>query len=326
VRVFISWSGNTSREIAHSLREWLPNVLQVVEPWVSSEDIDKGARWSAEIGRQLDGSHFGILCVTPDNMAAPWLNFEAGALAKSFDTTRVSPFLVGLMPADLVGPISQFQATTATLSDATRLIRALNKSSESPIEDDRIVRATHLWWPIRDKRLEEIRGLPPAPTKSARDVRDMVDEVLQISRQIQRQMALDELALELEEGADELLVEQIHTILANAGHQVTDFGYGDRAIVLYTDQILPEEILNRIRSRAARIARQVYVRPREAEEYDEMRHGVHFPEDGPPAMGAVRDRPGFSWSVLARTVAHPSRAGALRRIWNRERAGRPHVP
>jgi hypothetical protein len=67
------------------LRDWLPSVIQSLEPYVSSEDIDKGTRWSSDIAKELDNSAYGILCVTQDNLAAPWINFEAGALSKSVD-------------------------------------------------------------------------------------------------------------------------------------------------------------------------------------------------------------------------------------------------
>ena len=82
MKVFLSWSGEKSRAVAEALREWLPKVLQEVEPLMSSEDISAGVRWQYLISEALEGSSVGILCVTRENQSAPWLNFEAGAIAK----------------------------------------------------------------------------------------------------------------------------------------------------------------------------------------------------------------------------------------------------
>jgi TIR domain len=150
MKVFISWSGNVSHAVALALREWLPSVLQSVDPYVSSEDIDKGARWSIEIGQQLEETTFGIICVTSQNLESTWLNFEAGALSKSIDASRVSPFLLDIRPAELVGPLSQFQATLPRL-DVLRLVRSINWASERTIEETRIVSSVRIWWPQLEK-------------------------------------------------------------------------------------------------------------------------------------------------------------------------------
>lgn len=97
--------------------EWLPQVIQVLEPYVSSEDIDKGARWSVDIAKELEASTYGIICVTPENVDAPWINFEAGALSKTLDRARVSPLLFGLKPSDIKGPLLQSQGTVADKND-----------------------------------------------------------------------------------------------------------------------------------------------------------------------------------------------------------------
>ena len=110
MRVFISWSGERSKHIALSLKGWLPDVLQAVKPWMSDTDIESGQRWQKEISTQLEVCKFGIICVTPENQAKPWLNFEAGALSKTLGSEAyVRPYLYDMEPGDLVGPLPQFQ-------------------------------------------------------------------------------------------------------------------------------------------------------------------------------------------------------------------------
>lgn len=87
MKVFISWSGNISLKVALVFRDWLPSVIQSIEPYVSSEDIDKGARWSTDIAKELENSTFGILCVTKENLEAPWLSFEAGITENRLNTS-----------------------------------------------------------------------------------------------------------------------------------------------------------------------------------------------------------------------------------------------
>ena len=109
MKVFISWSGERSRALAEVLRRWLPAVIQVVKPYYSPDDTVKGARWSTEIAKELESSRVGLICVTPENLDAPWLLFEAGALSK-LGKSRVCPILFGVDPIDIKGPLVQFQA------------------------------------------------------------------------------------------------------------------------------------------------------------------------------------------------------------------------
>ena len=189
MKVFISWSGETSHKVAIALRDWLPSVLQGLEPYVSSEDIEKGARWSSEIGRQLDEISFGILCVTPDNLGSAWLNFEAGALSKSVETSRVSPFLLNLRPAELVGPISQFQAALPRADDILRLVKSINSVREYPLEEARLIDAVEMWWPRLEERLGDALNTPTtARPEPQRDTREMIEELLEITRELQNRV------------------------------------------------------------------------------------------------------------------------------------------
>ena len=68
MKVFISWSGTLSHKVALALRDWLPSVLQAVEPWLSSDDIAPGAKWFKDISEQLSGVEVGIVCLTSENI------------------------------------------------------------------------------------------------------------------------------------------------------------------------------------------------------------------------------------------------------------------
>jgi hypothetical protein len=45
VKIFISWSGDRSHQLAQALHGWLPLVLPYVEPWLSQANkADDGQR------------------------------------------------------------------------------------------------------------------------------------------------------------------------------------------------------------------------------------------------------------------------------------------
>lgn len=185
MRVFISWSGARSKQIGGALYEWLPNVLQFVEPFLSDE-LEKGIRWSETIALELAKANFGIICVTPENVDAAWLNFEAGALAKIVDD-RVAPFLTDLAPSDVVGPLNQFHMTQPNFKDVERLVDSINASSDNPLTALQITSAVKMWWPKLQETLEGIH--PPQATvvpDKKRDAEDLIPEILERVRDIQR--------------------------------------------------------------------------------------------------------------------------------------------
>lgn len=51
--IFISWSGQRSRELATAIKKFVPYVIRQAKPWMSTDNIDKGSRWSDEINQAL---------------------------------------------------------------------------------------------------------------------------------------------------------------------------------------------------------------------------------------------------------------------------------
>ncbi len=71
MKAFISWSGPRSKAVAEALHDWLKEAVQSVDPWISSEDIRKGKRWSIQLAQQLESTQVGVICLTPENLTAP---------------------------------------------------------------------------------------------------------------------------------------------------------------------------------------------------------------------------------------------------------------
>jgi hypothetical protein len=183
MKVFLSWSGEVSKQVALALRDWLPKVIQAIEPWMSSEDIEKGTRWSSDIAKELATTKAGIVCVTPDNQNAAWLNFEAGALSKTVEKEMVCPYLFELKSSDLIGPLVQFQAAEANKADTLRLLSTLNRAiTPKPLSDTMLSEAFENWWGKFESRIAAISLAAPIEI-IPRTTGDMIEEVLDIVRE-----------------------------------------------------------------------------------------------------------------------------------------------
>ena len=201
--VFISWSGLKSQSIANALKDWLPNVIQFINPWMSGEDIEKGARWSSDIATQLQNAKAGIICLTPDNLDSKWIHFEAGALSKTLQNTFVCPYLFGVEPTDIKGPLVQFQTTNATKDDTGRLVHTINRSlGEYELAQNRVETAFQQWWPLLEEKLKAINRIDPKKElEPRRTERELIEETLELVRSLERARQMDEMLKTYEKSA-----------------------------------------------------------------------------------------------------------------------------
>jgi SAM-dependent methyltransferase len=130
MKIFVSWSGRRSRQIADALALWIKQVFNSegprLEVFVSTQDIRAGAQWSEVINEALRTSTFGILCLTPENLNAPWILFESGALSKTVGEVSVCPYFYDLEPGDLKRPLAQFNGATADKEGTRQVVTAIN--------------------------------------------------------------------------------------------------------------------------------------------------------------------------------------------------------
>jgi len=178
MRVFVSWSGERSAALAKVLREWLPHVLQAVHPWYSSDDIQKGSAWAAEIAGQLKTTDFGIICVTPESQLSPWLLFEAGALSAGMSRTAVATVLLDMTPAEVIWPLAQYQSTLLNYEDVLRLLTTLNNYLETPLSEKSLHAAFDRWCPELEQGATNACRIFPGATIHRRADRDILEEIL----------------------------------------------------------------------------------------------------------------------------------------------------
>lgn len=177
MKVFISWSGSRSKDLANALRQWLPMVLQYVEPFVSDKDISAGERWAQAIAGELEASNFGIICITPENLNSEWILFESGALSKSMLDAKVIPLLFGLELSDLSGPLSQFQAQKIEETGVMEVIRAINKVAEKPASAQIVDQLVPTLWPQLQETLAKIPAIAPTE-KHKRPSHEIMEELV----------------------------------------------------------------------------------------------------------------------------------------------------
>jgi TIR domain-containing protein len=171
-RIFVSWSGDRSRASALALKSLLEDVLgDGVEIFISAH-MDPGVVWVQQIGKELEGSDFGVLCLTEDNFQSPWLLFEAGAIAKNFGVSRVVPYLID--DIGLSSPLNQFQLVRADHDGTLRLVEAINALRERPLPQDRVQRAFAKWWPDMDQTLQSFPGTGRPDKRSDRDLLESI--------------------------------------------------------------------------------------------------------------------------------------------------------
>ncbi|MFC1712163.1 toll/interleukin-1 receptor domain-containing protein [Candidatus Poribacteria bacterium] len=155
MNIFISWSGDRSREVAERLRTWLQDVIQVLELWISSADIKTGAIWFPEIRNRLREADIVIVCLTRENMKEPWILFEAGAGSVTY------PYLLDLRPGELTGPLSLLQARVANKHGTRELLYDINDALvDGALSKEQIDRAFDRWWPDLEGILNGMRSSP----------------------------------------------------------------------------------------------------------------------------------------------------------------------
>jgi hypothetical protein len=168
--------------IAEALRQWLPKVIQAVQPWFSDLDMGKGSMWSKEISAKMSEAAIGIVCLTRENLGLSWIHFEAGALHKALDGGKVCTFLLGIQATDVDWPLAMFQHTTPQKEEVRKLVHTVNRTqvSQAILDKAALDVSFERWWPDLEQALDQILSVnlqvPPARSDSAK-INELLDMV-----------------------------------------------------------------------------------------------------------------------------------------------------
>ena len=182
-RVFLSWSGELSHKLADAIRSWLPSVVQFARPYFTPTDIEKGTKWSNEISLKLAECNTGIICLTKENLERPWILFEAGALSKNIERSRVCTLLFDVESSELTGPLTVFQNTKFEKLEFKALVKGINDlGGEAKLDDPVFDDVFEMWWPKLKEKIDSVIANHKSPKATKRSERDMLEEVLELTR------------------------------------------------------------------------------------------------------------------------------------------------
>lgn len=196
MKVFLSWSGERSKQVANLLSDWLSCVIQASRPWVSTRDLDRGTLWFGEINDQLKDTSVGVICLTQENKNRPWILFEAGALAKGLTTSRVCTLLIDLETKDIEDPLAQFNHTFPNRDSVLGLVRTLNSALGTQGLDTKILEQIFdtYWEQFEEKFKDILKRTESAEPAKPRPKEDVLGEILENTRALSnriRRMEMD---------------------------------------------------------------------------------------------------------------------------------------
>ncbi|MCF7954839.1 MAG: hypothetical protein K9M75_03455 [Phycisphaerae bacterium] len=175
MKIFLSWSGEISKRISHEVRGCISSIFENRVIFFHSPDIRKGRFWPEELFGNMGTCDSAIICITPENQKAPWILFEAGAIARRmFEKKRrpigvVCPIFFGFHDVDADGPLSCFQITLYNKADFFKLVESINDeldhANKLPNKDLRELFEVH--WKTLKSRANQVLRSNDLPTTGA---------------------------------------------------------------------------------------------------------------------------------------------------------------
>lgn len=152
--VFLSWSGNKSKDMAQIFSYYLPYILQGRTCFFSPDEIPKGVGWYQYIGEALKNAECGIVFLTRDNISNPWILFEGGGL---FSKGRVNVLLCDMGKEDANNHIwANINLTSVDEAEVYKMIQSLYASTRLEFSEDVLKANFNRYWPTMKEAFDKV--------------------------------------------------------------------------------------------------------------------------------------------------------------------------
>jgi hypothetical protein len=148
-KLFLSWSGKESQQVAVAFNEALLDAIPRLHTWMSTENLQGSEEWFNELRRQLCSVDIGIVFLTGTNQSSCWLNLEAGAFLRLIGGSRggLCPVLLGITELPKDHPLSHIQAFPGDFDGFSRLFVRIAQWIGDAREPGRLKSLFRKLWP-----------------------------------------------------------------------------------------------------------------------------------------------------------------------------------
>ena len=158
-KVFISWSGLMSKNLANELHSFLSKVIPGIDFFVSSADIKNGQSWLEVIKDEIVECDAAILCIYKENLESPWLNFEAGGVYFGGRQQSLYPFVFEHTDEGSRGPVSHLQSSSFSRNTLWEAVDELSKLTATRISQE-VQLSFNENWPDLEKSIDKALSDP----------------------------------------------------------------------------------------------------------------------------------------------------------------------
>src|SRR5260370_39847779 len=110
-----------------------------------------------------------------ENLTSPWIMFEAGAISKVVDESRICVIVFGIRKTDLVGPLANFQAIDFNREEVRQLLITINKAGkDAALAERNLDDAFDMWWLRLEEKIEAVSSAAQQPSGPHRSLEDLL--------------------------------------------------------------------------------------------------------------------------------------------------------